>query len=130
MHMRISRVTLQGIISFLSDTACSVVLGVVDVTPVPVDRLLSMARMGSLNVQAVDEVALTEVFLPLLLPMHWRGQAFVPAGQAAEGPQPAWFCLLWRKLKVNPFSTISVASDPQPAMSMEKLKCQYAKDSS
>ena len=67
-----------------------------------VARLRNMARVGALNVQAVDEAALTEVFLRHLLPKHWRGQAFVLAGLAAEGPQPAWFCLLWRKLKVAP----------------------------
>ena len=115
--MPVPRVTLQGLICSPSNTACSMGLGTVDtvdiMTLVSVARLRNMAYMGALNVQAVDEAALTEVFLPHLLPTHWRGKAFVPAGQAAEGPQPAWFCLLWRKLKVNPFSTMSVASDPQ-----------------
>ena len=74
-----------------------------------VARLQNIARMGALNVQAGDEDALTEVFLPHLLPKHWHGQAFLPAGQAAGGPQPDWFCLLWRKLKVVPVSTMKTA---------------------
>ena len=65
--------------------------------------------MGALNVQAVDEVALTEVFLPHLLPKHWHGKPFVPREQTAEGPQPDWFGLLWRKLKVIAVSTVCMA---------------------
>ena len=111
MHMPITRVTCRASSASPSDAACSVGLGIVNMTSVSLARLRNMARMGALNVQAVDEAALTEVFLPHLLPTHWRGKAFVPAGQAAEGPQPAWFGLLWRKLKVNLLGTISMASD-------------------
>ena len=121
VHMPITTVTLQGIICSPSNTACSVGLGIVDMTFVSIDRLRSVARMRALNVQAVDEAALTDVFLPHLLPMHWHGQAFVPAGQAAEGPQPAWFCLLWRKLKVDPFRTMTVVLHPKA----EVLQLRY-----
>lgn len=62
-----------------------------------------MGRLGCLNLQVVDELALTEVFFPQLLPDHWRGKAFV----AEEGPQPEWFKLLWRKLKARPSAFVS-----------------------
>ena len=64
-------------------------------------RLWSLARLGSLNLQTLDESALAEVFFPRLLPAHWHKQAFVARGSADGGPQTEWFSLLWRKLKVQ-----------------------------
>ena len=66
-----------------------------------VHRLCSLARLGSLNLQILDNSALAEVFFPRVLPAHWHKQAFVARGSADEGPQTEWFSLLWRKLKVR-----------------------------
>ena len=86
-------------------------------------RLRNLARLGCLNLQTVDELALAEVFLPRLLPQQWRGQAFIARADADSGPKPEWLSILWRKLKAWPHPCACIGSLLSMVTSCTSFQC-------